>query len=187
MKFITGVTLVAFALTGCAGFSPSKNRAPQAEWRVGKFLVEFYPGPRASGPDRTYSYYSITNLSLENVAPGVVESAYQEGAYGKPKDNIRVIGSSSGDQILIEENVPNDCCPCTNYALVSADSYGFDHTFLKIPERRFGPPQPGPDFGEYPQVKSIEGGVLELRYFNGVTERKKIDEIERADRPQQPG
>jgi hypothetical protein len=103
MKFISGVTLVAFALTGCAGFSSSPNRNPQAEWRVGKFAVAFYPGPRAAGQDRTYSYYSIKSLLQKDVSPAVVESAYREQTDRDPKDSIRVISDSTGDRVLIRE------------------------------------------------------------------------------------
>ena len=184
MKFISGVTLVAFALTGCAGFSSSPNRNPQAEWRVGKFAVAFYPGPRAAGQDRTYSYYSIKSLLQKDVSPAVVESAYREQTDRDPKDSIRVISDSTGDRVLIRESVPNDASPCVNYALISADADGeIHHTFLRIPGKWFDPSE----FEEYPQVESIDGEVLKLRYSNGSKEQRRINEIEKASRPEQPG
>lgn len=184
MRFAAGVALVALALTGCAGFSSSKNRPPQAEWRVGKFEVAFYPGPRAAGQDRTYSYYSVRSLSQDDLSLEVVESAYRERTDRDPKDSIRVIGDSTGDRVLIRESVPNDASPCVNYALISADADGeIHHTFLRIPGKWFDPGE----FEEYPQIESIDGGVLKLRYLNGSKEQRRIDEIEKASRPEQPG
>jgi hypothetical protein len=60
------------------------------------------------------------------------------------KDHVRLIESSDGKHLLIEEDIPNDCWMHKNYLILSTDSGSFEHSFLDVPEaatRRY--PRPG--------------------------------------------
>jgi hypothetical protein len=121
----------------------------------------------------------------------VKESAHTLGGFssvtnGDPKNWIRIVQDPNGRALLIEEEIPNDCGPCSNYLWVHLDANGFfEGTYLRLPLKVTGPPG-GIDY-EYPKVRSLDGDVLRYDYSTGVGVTKRIDQIEKADHPTPPG
>lgn len=184
--------LLAFSIIGCA----SSNRLPEhnatsTEWKVGDFGVRFQAGPRGLG-NRSYSYYNISYTAAgQQERELVMESAHTLGGFssvtnGNPKNWIRIIQDPNGRALLIEEEIPNDCGPCSNYLWVHLDTNGFiEGAYLRLPSKVTGPPG-GIDY-EYPKVRSLDGNILRYDYTVGTTVTKRIDQIEKSGRPTPPG
>jgi len=191
MRIATAI-LPAFMLLGCANSNlPSATNIASSEWRIGDFGVSFQAGPRGQ-EDRSYSYYRIShNAAGQQERELVMESAHSLGGFGSvtngnPKNWIRIVQDPGGRALLIEEEIPNDCGPCSNYLWVYLDTNGFiEGSYLRLPSKVTGPPG-GIDY-EYPKVRSLDGNVLRYDYTVGSTVTKRIDQIEKADRPTPPG
>jgi hypothetical protein len=121
----------------------------------------------------------------------VMESAHTLGGFGSvtngdPKNWIRIVQDPNGRALLIEEEIPNDCGPCSNYLWVHLDANGFiEGEYLRLPSKVTGPPG-GIDY-EFPKVRSLDGDVLRYDYSTVVGVTKRIDQIEKSDRPTPPG
>jgi hypothetical protein len=189
---IAAFILLAFALIGCANSNrPSATNAAATDWKIGDFGVRFQAGPRGE-EGRSYSYYRISHKATgQQERELVMESAHTLGGFGSvtngdPKNWIRIVQDPSGRALLIEEEIPNDCGPCSNYLWVYLDTNGFiEGTYLRLSSKVTGPPG-GIDY-EYPNVRSLDGNVLRYGYTVGPTATKRIDQIEKADRPLPPG
>ena len=184
---------LAFSLIGCANSSrPSPTSAASTEWKVGDFGVRFQAGPRGQ-EDRSYSYYQISHKAAgQQERELIMDSAHTLGGFGSvtngdPKNWIRIVPDPSGRAFLIEEVIPNDCGPCTNCLWVHLDPNGFiEATYLRLSSKVTGTPGEGINY-EYPTVHSLDGNTLRYGYTVGATVMKRIDQIEKADRPQPPG
>jgi hypothetical protein len=185
--------LLVFSLIGCANSNrPSATNAASTDWKIGDFGVRFQVGPRGHD-DRSYSYYQISHKAAghqERVL--VMESAHTIGGFGSvtngdPKNWIQIAQDPSGRALLIEEEIPNDCGPCSNYLWVHLDTNGFiEGTYLRLPSKVTGIPGEGIDY-EYPTVLSLDGNSLRYGYSVGSPVTKRIDQIEKSDRPMPPG
>jgi hypothetical protein len=112
---------------------------------------------------------------------------FNSRTHGDPKNWIRIIEDSNGRALLIEENIPNDCGPCMNYVFIHLDSNGLlDGEYLKLPTKVTGPAYYPINYS-YPKVRSLDGDVLRYDYSTGGTVTKRIDQIEKSDRPTPPG
>jgi len=186
---ITTVILLAFLLIGCANSNrPSATNAASTEWKIGDFGVRFQAGPRGQ-EDRSYSYYRISQKAAgQQERELVMESAHTLGGFGSvtngdPKNWIRIVQDPSGRALLIEEEIPNDCGPCSNYLWVHLDTNGFiEGTYLRLPSKVTGIPGEGIDY-EYPTALSLDGNTLRYRYSVGSPVTKRIDQIEKSVRP----
>ena len=193
MHTIAIASLLIFVLSGCATIIPtSEGAATKSEWKKGDFHVRFQAGPR--GQDGlTYSFYEITHISVSKQEQKLVMgSAHSDwpfvgsGIDSRPEDYIRVIADPNSKAILIEEVIPNDCGPCSNYLWIHLDSSSFAvGDYLRLPSKVTGPPE-GIDY-EYPKVRSLDGDVLRYDYSTGGTVTKRISQIEKSDRPTPPG
>ena len=190
---IAAVILLAFSLLGCTNsIRPSATSAASTEWKVGDFGVRFQAGPRGE-EGRSYSYYRISHKAAgQQERELVMESAHTLGGFGSvtngdPKNWIRIVQDPSGRALLIEEEIPNDCGPCSNYLWVHLDTHGFiEGTYLRLPSKVTGIPGEGIDY-EYPRVLSLDGNALRYGYSVGSPVTKRIDQIEKSDRPMPPG
>jgi hypothetical protein len=103
------------------------------------------------------------------------------------KEHVRLIESSDGRHLLIEEDIPNDCWMHKNYILVSTGSGSLQHSYLDVPEAPHeGISGPGgvPKAPDDPStILSLDGGVLTFRYANGTVERRKLDHIRKMSKP----
>jgi len=105
---------------------------------------------------------------------------------GDPKNWIRIISDKSGKALLIEEEIPNEVGPCSNYLLVQVDENGFPNgIYLRLPSRTTG------DHGginyEFPRVKFLQGETIGIYFTDGRAEIVKIKDIDKATRPSVPG
>ena len=189
---IAAVIFLTFLIIGCATSSrPSATNAASTEWKIGDFGVRFQAGPRGQD-DKSYSYYRISyTADGMQQREFVMESAHTDGGFntdtnGDPKNWIRIVQDPNGRALLIEEEIPNDCGPCSNYLWVHLDINGFvEGTYLRLPSKVTGSPG-GIDY-EYPKVRSLDGNVLRYDYTVGTTVTKRIDQIEKSGRPTPPG
>jgi hypothetical protein len=192
MRIATLTSLIIVLLVGCSTTIPRSGSPPTtAEWKKGDFRVRFQAAP--GGKDgRSFSFYDITHTAAQFERSLVMESAHTlEGfnsrMHGDPKNWIRIIEDSNGRALLIEENIPNDCGPCMNYVFIHLDSNGrVDGEYLKLPTKVTGPAN-APINYSYPKVRSLDGDVLRYDYSTGGTVTKRIDQIEKSDRPTPPG
>jgi hypothetical protein len=189
---IAALILLAFSLIGCANSNRrSATNAATTDWKIGDFGVRFQAGSRGN-EDKPYSYYQISHKAEgQQERELVMESAHTLGGFGSvtngdPKNWIRIVRDPSGRALLIEEEIPNDCGPCSNYLWVHLDAHGFiEGSYLRLPSKVTGPPG-GIDY-EYPSVRSLDGDILRYGYAVGSLVTKRIDQIEKSDRPLPPG
>lgn len=192
MRFIALISLTV-PFTGCAIFDDaSAGDSASARWKVGDFGVDFQAGPRGRA-ERSYSYYRIRYTAAEvPLRELVMESAHSLDGFecvtnGDPKKWIRIIPDPSGKALLIEEEIPNDCGPCSNYLWVHMDSDDLmQGTYLQIPSKVTGPPGQGIDY-EYPHVIAIDGNQIKFSHSSEAPVTRRIDLIEKSDRPTPPG
>jgi len=192
MRIAASTFSLVLILVGCApSVAHHRETATSTEWKKGDFRVRFQAGPR--GEDgRSYSFYDIAHTAAGQQERSIVmESAHSLGGFRSvtnddPKNWIRIVQDPSGRALLIEEEIPNDCGPCSNYLWVHSDSNGFiEGTYLRLPSKVTGPPG-GIDY-EYPKVRSLDGDVLRYDYSKGAGVTKRIGQIEKANHSTPPG
>jgi hypothetical protein len=182
----------AMLLAGCATTIPRPEKPPAtAEWTKGDFHVRFQAGPRGQ-EDGAASFYKITHAAAGRGEQSIVmESAHSLGGFGSvtngdPRNWIRLVQESKGRALMIEEEIPNDCGPCSNYLWIHLDSKGLlQGEFLRLPSEVTGPP--GGIDHEYPEVKSLDGDFLRFGYSTGADLTERLGRIEKSDRPTPPG
>lgn len=184
--------LLIFPLVGCATSSRSPARdSASTDWKKGDFRIHFQAGPRGR-EDRSYSYYEI-EYSIDGQLKDslVMESAHSLVGFrsvtnGDPQNYVRIIEDPDRKALLIEEEIPNDCGPCSNYLWVKLNPEGFlEGTYLRLPSKTTGDHR-GIDY-EYPKVRSLDGDVLTLFYSEGGKVTESIGQIQKADKPTPPG
>jgi len=192
MRFGAFTSLLILLFIGCATPIPRHGKSPtSAEWRKGDFHVRFQAGPQGQA-GRSYSFYEITYTAAgQEERSAVMESAHSLGGFGSvtngdPRNWIRIVQDPSGRALLIEEEIPNDCGPCSNYLWIHLDFNHFvEGEYLRLPSRGTGSPG-GIDY-EYPKVRSLEGDVLRYEYSKGAGVNKRLDQMEKVDHPTPPG
>lgn len=178
-------------LSSCVSPGPATaNAVPsEAHWQQGNYTVVFRAGPREG--ERSLSRYQVTRgPSGEDLQTLVLESAQSTQGFltvtnPAPKNHIRVVSGSAGDPLVIEEDIPNDCGPCRNFALVQPDGRGqLAHRWLRLPEKSY----PGGGINsEFPSVTAVTSATLTYRYSDGTLQTVKISSLPVEDRPQRPG
>lgn len=194
-KAVAFMAGVAF-LTGCAAQldHPSIPENASARWKKGDFSIVFRAGPKPFGEEKSYSSFEISRQfeGLSGPTSIVVESP-QDIAYfrwsqkNKPTDFIKLMLSDSGLTLLIEEAVPNDCAPCTNYILVWADERGrqLDAEYLAFPP---GKTAPGDIFPDQPEIAKLTDTDVTFRYRDGTIRTRSFKTLTKPDRrPAFPG
>lgn len=185
--------VVAAMLTGCAALpdQPGVPKNASTRWRKGDFTVVFRAGPQPFGEQRSYSSFVISRQFEELSGPTtiVVESAqniewFRWSPKYKPTDFIKLFLSRSGLTMLIEEVVPNECGPCTNYILVGADEKDdsgrqLTSLYLSFPRGKV------PDRGTFPteaEIAELTDTQISYRYPDGT---KKTDSFKTLTKPEQ--
>jgi hypothetical protein len=181
----------------------------QQVWQQGPFKVLFQAGPFECGdslagiPMRSFSAYQVSRSFPGYTVPYVaaIESAQSLGyfqAYPKarPSDFIRLFLSDSGRTLLIEERIPNDCAPCTNDIVVTAQDgqmNPLEHVYLELPEVPSHPKKAaGIGAGMVgtgtARVVRVTDKTVTLRFPDGSVETKRIKALVKPDhRPTFPG
>lgn len=192
MRFASFTSPLLCLLSGCATLIPRGAVVPpSAEWWAGDFHVRFQAGSRGL-EDGASSMYEITHAPQGRIGRRqVMASAHsieglQSVTNGDPRAWIRIIEDPAGGALLIEEEIPNDCGPCTNDLWVRVDAEGsISGEYLELPSKVTGPAG-GIDY-EYPKVLSLEGEVLRYSYSTGPVTVMPIARIVKSDRPKPPG
>ncbi len=97
---------------------------------------------------------------------------------------MKIFVSESGNSILIEEIIPNDCGPCTNYILVQALDENLSYEYLALP----GNIKSFAIEGESARVTSITDKDVTYRYADGRGGSKSfVHATKPQKRPQFPG
>jgi hypothetical protein len=192
MHIATLTSILTALLTGCSTTVLRGDVSlATTEWKKGDFRLRFQVGPKGK-EGRSYSFYEIGHtIAGQQEHSEVMESAHTTEGFecvknSDPKDWIRIVEDLNGRALLIEEEIPNDCGPCSNYLWVHLDTGGdLESTYLHLPSKVTGLPE-GIDY-QYPRVISLNGNFLSYSYTEGATVTKRIDQIERSDRPTPPG
>ena len=193
MRIAALTSLFIVFLVGCSTAIPRHGSPPTTtDWKNGNFRVHFQAGPRGK-EGRSYSFYEITHEKAGQQAHSeVMDSAHTTEGFGcvtngHPKNWIRIIEDPNGRALLIEEEIPSDSGPCSNYVWVYLDSDGFvEGDYLRLPSKVTGSID-APINDEYPKVSSLDGDILRYVYSTGAIVSKRIDQIEKSNRPTPPG
>ncbi|RYD24438.1 MAG: hypothetical protein EOP88_00080 [Verrucomicrobiaceae bacterium] len=186
------ILLLVPVLTGCgastSSVAPASSSADTTRWATRRFEISFNLTRAADG--KSYSHYTITRDG--GVGKGntlVMTSAHTAGGFasvtdGKPVTEwFRIVEDRSANALLIQEVIPNDHSPCSNYLWVHADPKGnLTGTYLRLPTA----PVNDVEY-ENPMVEILDGEFIEYRYNNGRTIRQPVSGIGKEVTPQKPG
>jgi hypothetical protein len=193
--------MILAATSGCgllvstsSALEPAKGvlvSSPAMEWKAGVYKVTFRGGPMANTDEqRSFSCYEITRQMEGHTYPLTqgVESATSNHAFpinGRTGDYIRLFTSPSGKTLLIEERVPNDCAPCTNWILVTGKGSSLVHDYLDLPTRAVNPA----DFdSEFPTITKVTEKEISFQYSDGTKRTMAVkDLVKKEKRPTFPG
>lgn len=168
--------------------APVASTQTTADWKAGEYTVSFRAGPVVDFGSKSFSSYEISRKPTPTVI--AAESAFSiewfRGSYAiKPGDYIKLLTTTSGKTLLIEERIPNDNSPCTNWILVRIVNGEPVHDYLDLPIRAGGP---DPLVGELPTVSRISEHEVSFRYPNGKSRTMAVkDVIKKEKRPTFPG
>lgn len=191
---VRGLALAGAALlSGCAGTSvPEPKQASPVNWKTSRYAISFTPGPKDSlHTGKTFSYYRIALLDAPS-GELTLPSAHSTGGFGTvtnpdPKNWIRLIEDPENSALVIEETIPNDCGPCTNYLLVEPDAERrewLQHRYFKLPERSSGT---GGIDSAFPTITSLRDGRVEYQYPNSPVEQRSVRSLPTEAAPTPPG
>jgi hypothetical protein len=187
---------IATALFGCVTNPVRRELPPNAShtWKLGQYVVRFIAGPKSERGGRpfSYSFYQIsrkfkrykvvTNLGIESAMD---IQHFQWNPKAQPTDSIKLFISRSGDSLLIDERIPNDCAPCSNHILVVADADGMEYEYLDLPSRVT---KHADVFGLEAEVTSISDTQITYRYGDGTTITENLKQhAKRNKHPNYPG
>ncbi|MCE9612562.1 MAG: hypothetical protein K8R23_20365 [Chthoniobacter sp.] len=189
--------VLATAATLCAcSTTPTSNPVPHnasAHWKKGPFDITFQAGPHYRS-ERSFSYYKIERQSghLSDPSSILVESAQDLGHFQfypklRPEDSINAVSSRTGRTLLISEEIENDCCPCTNYILVTvADDDCLAYEYLELPRKEMVPFKI--EMGENPVISAVTDTTVTFHYSKGPAKTREFKAFIKKDkRPTFPG
>lgn len=189
---VTVVLLLgAVGLSGCASRDQLLAPSSPTAWEAEDFTVRFVAGQRTFGTGYPPSRYEVTPSRLGKSGQLTIGSQHSTGGFGAvvnpaPANYIRILQDPHAESLLIQETIPNDCGPCSNYIWIRpAGSDAFTFTYLQLPERSSGTGN-GID-SEFPDVVSLRGGTLTYQYPTGSPVRSKIERIPTLKGPTPPG
>ena len=167
-----------------------------ATWVTGGTTVTFRSGPwkESSGESpRSASSYKVLHRIDGTTVSTAIESAhyaryFEHSPSVSPAEFIRLFTSESGKTLLIQEEIPNDCAPCTNHILVRLDSKELTHVYLDLPTQD---PKPGHentmDFDEPAEVVAITDSTVTYKHSYGKKKTSEFTKLPSAKRPTFPG
>jgi len=186
----------AAALFGCATNSVQRDLPTNAShtWKLDRFVIRFVAGPRIErgGHPFSYSFYQVSRKferyeDLTNLGIGSAMDVrqFQWNPKDQPTDFIKLFTSRSGNTLLIEERIPNDCGPCSNHILVVAGVDDMEYEYLDLPPRVTEQTEV---FGLEPEVTSISDTRITYRYKDGTTITENLRQHAKRDKlPKYPG
>jgi hypothetical protein len=179
---------------GCRGpRAAEEGSGKTVQWLAGSYAVEFRLGagsPWAAGYQPSVYRICRRGLGGQQDAVEAVSAQSAQGfatvVDGDPRSHIRLVVDPSGEVLVIEEDIPNDCGPCRNFLLVRTGAAGqLEVRYLLLPERGHG--VMAAVSGEYPAVESVFAGGMVVRYAGTGPETVWFRSLPWRDRPQWPG
>jgi len=191
MVRLISILLACFLSGGCVVKPPSPStpfpRSGSLEWRSEKWKVSLQRHPYEDF--KPTSVYRITYQTAGHTATLNETSAFQDNDGYTNDDqvaaNLRILTDPTGEVLLIQETIPNDCGPCDNYLLVRNVTGKLEAKWLQMPtstKRNAGAPE-----GENPKIIAITTGNLWLQYDAEKAFKVKIDTLEAVPGPFPPG
>jgi hypothetical protein len=187
----TILLLSAYVVGGCVSTSQLAPSAGSSSWKSEGFSVQFFAGPKSFEDQKSTSRYEVIPTRLGSIGRLIVSSAHSTGGFESvtnpaPTNYIKVLPDSKSEALIIQETIPNDCGPCTNYIWIRPDGpTRFTHSYLQLPSRTTGPPG-GIDY-EFPEVVSLHNGQLTYRYTKGSAITVRAELVPGAKEPTPPG
>lgn len=182
--FSCAAGVLVLSLSGCA---PSPPCVPN-DCRIASenFVVEFIGGDRDDSENGQFFYRVMKKEYPRQLH--LVPSGFLGGDHPLfVKEHVRLIESTAGKYLLIEEDIPNDCWMHKNYLIVSAGPGTITHSYLDVPEAPHeGIPGPGgiPEAPNDPStILWLDDEFLTFRYAKGTIERRRLDSIRRMSKP----
>ena len=155
------------------------------EWQIAATRIKFEAGSYGSdesGRPRSGTFYQVHHAASQ-VKIGSALGINPDETSEKP---IRILASASGSTIAIEEEVPNDCSPCSNYILLKPGPGKTSFKYIRPPE----PPAAGQKKDVYdaePRIISLSDDLIRFRYSTGYEREEKIEDLKVEARPTFPG
>jgi hypothetical protein len=193
----------SFAVLACASREIAPVTTPEssasnstATWIAAGAKVTFRAGPwkQESGDlPRSFSSYEILHQVNGMTVSTAIESAqwadyFKHSPGASSAKFIRLFASESGKTLLIQEEIPNDCAPCTNHILVRLNSEELAHVYLELPTQD---PKPGEEnsmeFDQPAEVISITDHSVTYNYPGRRKETTEFSKLPSAKRPTFPG
>lgn len=179
-----------YVLCGCTAPSLSVTPISSSSWKSEHFNVRFIPREITDGRERSTSRYEITPTrpGTEQLFASSAQtiSGFNTVTNPAPSNYIKVFADAHSEALIIQEVIPNDCAPCTNYIWVRpASSTKFTHSYLQLPSR--GLDDPASIEYEMPKVVTIRKGQLTYKYSKGKHITVNLDQIPTSSEPTNPG
>jgi len=206
LSVLLALSLGALHLTSCA---PTKALSPPAVlqpagkgiWtaQAGNFHVDLM---LRSGENRIEGHppsrYAVTyrgpkgeqRLEMETLQRLETESQYTteyfaDSYLGKSRP-VQAVVSDNGEALVIDEQIPNDCCATNNYTYIAPDAQGWlTATYFSLDALL--KPKGDWETGQLPRVTGIHGHKISYRYRDGTTGAVKVSALKKIDHPVPPG
>jgi len=184
------ILLACFLSGGCAVKQPSPSmpfpRSGPLEWRNEKWKVSLQRHPYEDF--KPTSVYRITYQTADRTVTLNEASAFQENDGYINDDqvaaNLRILTDPTGEVLLIQETIPNDCGPCDNYLLVRNVAGKLESKWLRMPTSA----NPNvSDFEENPKIIALTADAVWYQYDAKKVFQVKIDTLKTAPGPFPPG
>ena len=179
-------------LSGCApkaALAPVVVNVGATSWQTDTFFVNFNAGERLPGKKHSSSLYEVVSRTSKKKL--FVQSAHSthgfESASDYPTNYVKIIPDTNGTALLIEEIIPNDCSPCSNYIWIRSNTTSeMEHSYLQLPTTtNSGVGEPEEEY--YPTIISLTNGILKYKFPNGKVTTANAIKIQSLDEPTPPG
>jgi len=183
--------LSACVVGGCVSTNRLAAPTSSSSWETERFTVRFFAGPRSFEDQKSTSRYEVVPTRLGSRGRLIVSSAHSTGGFESvtnpaPTNYIKVLPDAKSEALIIQETIPNDCGPCTNYIWIRPDrSTTLTHSYLQLPSRTSGDSR-GIDY-EFPEVVSLRNGKLTYRYSTGSAITVEAESVPCSQEPTPPG
>ncbi len=190
------VSACCLLLAGCTGpqvpAPVSASTQTTVDWQAGEYAVSFRAGPVVDSGRKSFSFYEVKRALDDNRVPEaiVAESAlsldsFRSGYLKEAKDHIRLFTSSSGKTLLIEEEIPNDCAPCSNWIMVRGVNGELVFDYLDLPTHSKNADD---IYADMPSITRVSEKEIGLRYPDGTRRTVAVkDVVKKEKRPTFPG
>jgi len=192
--------LSALLFCGCAApvaESGGPNQVPVVEtgryntvWQRGAFQVSFSAGENVFMGRRAPSSFTIAHTGSDGKRGEVTTTSYiSRGVIDnmdepRPENKIRILSDTAQQQLIIEEDIPNQTGPWVNTTLVTLRKDGeLTVRYLDLPLRKSGKEDKGIT-EEYPLITGFDSGSVTLKYPSSrQTEQRELSSFRSLPAP----